>query len=110
MKRYFLLFAFCLLISACATTDLNRLIGQKINVAVDEMGDPSAYFTAPNGNKVFVWEQRQSAAKPFIYSNPIPDGTHVLGDNTGTYWCKKYLEVDAANLIIQWRSEGNNCF
>ena len=110
MKRFFMVFAACILICACATTDLNRLIGKKIDVAVNEMGDPSANFTAPNGNKVFVWEQRQRAARPFMYSSPIPDGTHVLGDNTGTYWCKKYLEVDASEIIIRWGSAGNNCF
>ena len=74
------------------------------------MGDPSANFTAPNGNKVFVWEQRQSGARPFMFSTPIPNSSHALEDNTNTLWCKKYLEVDASDIIVRWSSEGNNCY
>ena len=123
MKRPLLLAL--LLLAGCATTakyeaKLNSWVGADANSLVNSWGYPKSSFDAPNGNKVYVYQNAGSITMPTTYqttANVTSYGntaygnatTNVYGGQTLNFWCKTFFEVDSTNRIVRWRWEGNRC-
>jgi hypothetical protein len=114
-----------LLIIGCATTaGYEKILSSWVNADISDLtnkwGYPTEQFIAPNGNRVYVYQNSNSYKTPTRYqtnANANSFGnytygsatTQVTGGQTIVNWCRTYFEVDANNKIIRWRWEGNNC-
>lgn len=124
MKRLLLAAAF-LALQGCASTDkynemLDTWIGADINKLVDVWGYPQNTIEAPNGNKVYVYNQSSSYQLPEVKtttSNHAISGNNISGTSTSystggvavNQQCTTYFEVDDNNKILKWTWKGNNC-
>ena len=118
MIRIILLVALCA-ITGCATTGgyeqaLTSWVGSNINEVINSKhwGYPSSSFTAPDGNKVYVFDQGLSMGVPAqttINTYGATTYATTTGGGTATFWCRTYFEVDKNENIIRGRYEGNNC-
>ncbi|MCH8503175.1 MAG: hypothetical protein LAT50_02490 [Ectothiorhodospiraceae bacterium] len=114
-------------LSGCATQQrhaeiMDSWLGEDINDLVASWGYPSGDFRAPNGNKVYVYENTVTGQVPTIvqhgpttvtgYGNTatIQQGPSVVyGGGTRTNWCRMHFETSDSGRIQAWRSEGNSC-
>ena len=119
----------CLMVSTllfgCATTAkyeavLTSWVNADINALTNSWGYPSGSFNAPNGNKVYVYQNGGSLTMPTTYqtqANVYGYGnyaygtatTNVYGGQTLNYWCRTFFEVDSSDRIVKWSWQGNNC-
>ncbi len=112
-------------LAGCATTAkyeaaLNSWVGSDANALTNSWGYPSGSFEAPNGNKVYVYQNGGSVTLPTTYqtnANVTSYGntaygsatTNVYGGQTLNFWCKTFFEVGPDNRIVRWSWQGNNC-
>jgi hypothetical protein len=127
MKRIPLL-VLCAFLVGCATTAgynamMDSWLGADINDFIDDNGYPKNSFTAPNGNKVYVWSTGASGTTPTIVQPGqtyyYPDGmggfqgyqtpSTVIGGYPYSYGCDTFLETDDSGKIVKWRGQGNAC-
>ncbi len=118
-KIILLLLTICL--TACATeakydAKVAAWQGQNINALIAKWDYPDYSFTAPDGNKVYVYSrQMQYDETPdddaFDPLDPYGQTVYVYqsGDDIITYWCKTYFVVNPQNIIVHWYLQGNNC-
>lgn len=115
------------LTSACATAAkyelrLQEWIGRDANALVDGWGYPDREVTAPNGNRVYVFEETAVWQTPLLvspgvstvtqYGNRIYVTTHggyVDGGDVVFSRCTTYFEVDAEQKIVRSKFKGNAC-
>jgi len=124
LRKHFFLLISVLLIVSCGPKLHQRLdanIGKNINQVVNEIGYPDRELMAPNGNKVYVFENRRiyTTSAQFKTSpdekkvgNVTYVGTkteQVSGAKTNVYECQLYLEVDDNENVIKWRTKGGSC-
>ncbi len=118
----------CLFCFACASANrasyrdkVNSWMGYNIESLTNSWGYPHKSFTAPNGNKVYVYEYRSEVTIPNQYissgmstnigNSTLYDSTTTqLGGQTFKSWCNTYFEVNDSNIIVRWRIEGDSCF
>lgn len=106
------------MVTGCATqakyeAKLNELVGTQIDTVVDTWGYPAGQITAPNGNKVYIYEKNKAFTTSPSYTTTT-DGfgtatTTGYGGNTYRKWCKTFLEIDSKNMILKWKIDGNSC-
>lgn len=110
-------FLLALLLVACATRarmeeHLNTWIGRDANGLSADFGYPVETLTAPNGNKVYVYERRTSYTTAPTYQTYGTGKDKVTIETEGQTvesWCRIFFEVNEQNRIAQWRLEGNAC-
>ena len=115
--RFMTVFLLALLLVACATRahmeeNLNAWIGRDVNELSAEFGYPVDRLTAPNGNKVYVYERRTSYTTPPVYQTYGTGKESLIVETEGQTvesWCRIFLEVNEQGRIIQWHLEGNAC-
>lgn len=117
----------CLFFIGCATTAkyelrLQAWIGRDANDLVEHWGYPDRAVTAPNGNRVYVFEDAALWQTPLIvspsystitqYGNRMYITTHggyVDGGDLVFSRCTTYFEVDADQKIVRSKFKGNAC-
>ncbi len=62
MKRLAAIAFFAL--AGCATTQMDDLIGQPLQVAMARYGQPQFVFDMPDGRRAFQWEMTQTGVMP----------------------------------------------
>jgi hypothetical protein len=110
-------FLLALLLVACATRarmeeNLRALVGHDVNTLSAEFGYPIDTLTAPNGNKVYVYERRTSYTTPPTYQTYGQGKESLTVETEGQTvesWCRIFFEVNEQSRIVQWRLEGNAC-
>lgn len=120
--RVIIIVFFLSFLQGCATTaryeaTLNKWLGRNINELVQQIGYPLQTMQAPNGNTVYVYAAENSYTNPTTYETTfnttwygdVTATTNAHGGDTVSYWCMTYLEVDANNIIVNWRWQGNHC-
>lgn len=120
IKTIFLI-TISLLLNSCATTAgyekiLKSWVGSNINDCIKANGYPDNSFTAPNGNKVYVYRSAGSFTMPMqthttynVYGNAVYGNSYTTGGETIYLSCQTYLEVNKKNIITSWQWKGNNC-
>ncbi len=111
------LFLLALVLSACATRarmeeSLNAWVGRSADELSPEFGYPVDTLTAPDGNKVYVYERRTSFTTPPVYQTYGEGKDRVTVESEGQTvesWCRIYFEVDEKGRILRWHLEGNAC-
>lgn len=116
-----------LLLAGCATTEKYRTMvdtwkGQDIESLVNAWGYPDHTMTAPNGNKVYVYERHNVTHFPQYtvggYTQVSTEGnkttivqtpSYVAGGQTYYFDCKTWFEVDKDNKIANVTFRGNDC-
>lgn len=110
-------FLLALLLAACATRarmeeNLNAWVGRDVNALSSEFGYPVETLTAPNGNKVYVYERRASYTTAPVYQTYGKGKERMTietGGQTVESWCRIFFEVNEQSRIVQWHLEGNAC-
>ncbi len=67
-----------------------------VNALTNSWGYASYSFVAPNGNTVYVYEDRASI-------------TNEYGAVVMSFSCRTFFEVNSVDTIVNWRWEGNDC-
>lgn len=98
---------------------LDTYVGHSIDEVIDKAGYPTQTFEAPNGNKVFAWQQMEQRVRPTFqgpsqtvnlgYGNSMTINQMSYGGGTYTLYCNTYFETDVDNFVIRWKWEGNAC-
>jgi hypothetical protein len=110
-------FLLALLLAACATRarmeeNLDTWVGRDADSLSAEFGYPVDTLTAPNGNKVYVYERRTSYMTPPTYQTYGEGKDKLIVETEGQTvesWCKIFFETDERSQIVRWRLEGNAC-
>ena len=85
-------------------------LGSNINSLVDSWGYPTGELKAPNGNKVYYYENSDTVRRPSVTTyNSLLRGYVTTGGGDAAYWCRTFFEVDDSGKILRWRHEGNSC-
>lgn len=106
-----------LALTACATRArleerLSGWVGRDANDLSAQFGYPVDTLTAPNGNKVYVYERKTSYTTPPTYQTYGEGKERVTVETeaqTVESWCRIFFEVDDQRRIVRWRLEGNAC-
>lgn len=110
-----------LLLSSCASTAkyeaiLDGWLQQDINKLINEWGYPHNSLQLPNGNIVYIFGSSDSGITPaqtYTHYRAVGDKLYadsvVTGGYAYNYWCRTFFEVNADNVIVKWRVEGNSC-
>lgn len=102
-----IILTFMLAVSAGAQE--SPFIGMDINTIVENAGYPDASFTAPNGNKVYVWQESNTVqGSEFTYQTKSKNLGYTVPGQTMTYWCKVSMEVEE-ETVVNVEVEGNAC-
>ena len=113
--------AVCVLIifilAGCATTTkntksyldiINGWKSRHINELVVRAGYPHQSFTAPGGNKVFVYTYVNSSASPSM-SVPMENPLLTLPAQERTDYCQTFFETDNNGIIVRCGYNGDAC-
>ena len=111
----------------CATTAkyermLGEWVGRDSEAIVDHWGYPDREVTAPNGNRVFVYDEASLWQTPMTvtpgHSTLTQHGNRVYVRTYGGYVdggdivfsrCSTYFEVDERSVVVRTKFKGNAC-
>lgn len=117
-----------LILVACATANnyqqmLEHWRGAKEQDLLKTWGEPDAAIKLPSGNRVYMYSHEQLYSIPSTYQSSPGTLTNVNGKTTYTSsfnevfatgqtvtrYCRTWFETNPSGIIINVRSQGNNC-
>ncbi len=104
LRRFSLVMLGATLVSGCATTSdysqaVNSWKGSNVKQLTGTWGFPSSNATAPNGNKLYIYNQNEVTSVPGPFGRPQTESMN----------CTTWFEVDASNTIVGTEYRGNGC-
>jgi len=111
--------ALSLFLSACGTmgigseqnyrNDLKLYIGKPVDVLVNNIGHADSLSAAPNGNKLFVFNNSSSYTAPVNCKTNSNGYQSCTGGVTSESWCKTFFEVNSKNIVVAFTYKGDAC-
>ena len=89
--------------------ELDKYVGNKIEIVVADYGQADDVSEAPNGNRLFIYSSSSTSTSPVTCTTDAQGKNNCVGGNTSHNWCKKFFEVDSTNIVLNYSLKGNNC-
>ncbi len=108
----------CALVSGCATSaklerKLDSWVGTPAEELIEAWGYPSRQFKKPNGDMVYIYDQKSYNTTPVITTSRVSNSGYInsysSGGNVIESACEIVFEMDPFDRISTWSYRGNHC-
>jgi hypothetical protein len=90
--------------------------GQNINNIISKLGPPANVYAMPNGDKIYTFVRSQTYRTPTTTTAQAAGGygyaqgsTTTSGGNLVTSGCRIDFRVNAQQMVMDYRFEGDRC-